>query len=70
VHSWNLFEATIYPDHTKIKLENGAVGFGLLDFFEVLVRGTEDFLNKLENDASLQTRTLARYKDLKVTAKV
>ncbi|HZW80924.1 MAG TPA: hypothetical protein VFF50_10660 [Candidatus Deferrimicrobiaceae bacterium] len=26
VHSWNLFEATIYPDHTKIKLENGAVG--------------------------------------------
>src|ERR1035437_848177 len=32
VHSWHLFEATIYPDHTKIKSEGGVVAFGLLDF--------------------------------------
>jgi hypothetical protein len=68
VHSWNLFEATIYPDDTKIKSEGGVVAFGLLDFFEALVQAAEDFLNRLEGDATLQRNTLARYTELQATA--
>lgn len=69
VHSWNLFEASIYPDKTKIKLENGAIAFGLLDFFEALVQATESFMEGLANDAALQKNTLERYKELRQTAK-
>lgn len=69
VHSWNLFEAAIYPDETGIKSENGTIGFGLLNFFEALVRATEDFLEKLANDAHLQKNTLKRYRELRKTAK-
>lgn len=69
VHSWNLFEASIYPDKTKIKLESGTIAFGLLDFFEALVQGTESFLESLPNDAALRTNTLGRYKELRDTAK-
>ena len=68
VHSWNLFEATIYPDDTKIKSEAGVVAFGLLDFFTVLVQATENFLNRLEG-VDLQRNTLARYAELKATAR-
>jgi hypothetical protein len=69
VHSWHLFAATIYPDNTKIKSESGVVAFGLLDFFEELVHATQDFLNKLEGDPTLQKNTLARYARLQGTAK-
>jgi hypothetical protein len=69
VHSWNLFEATIYPDDTKIKSEGGVVAFGLLDFFDVLVQAAGDFLNRLDTDATLQKNTLERYAELKATAK-
>jgi hypothetical protein len=69
VHSWHLFEATIYPDDTKIRSEAGVVAFGLLDFFDVLTAAAEDFLNKLEEDAALQEKTLARYAELQSTAK-
>jgi hypothetical protein len=69
VHSWNLFEAAIYPDYTKITLEAGVLGFGLLDFFDVLVAATEDFLNKLDVDRTVQGNTLERYAGLQATAK-
>lgn len=69
VHSWNLFEAAIYPDETGIKSENGTIGFGLLNFFEALVQATESFLEILANDANLQKNTLRRYIDLRGTAK-
>jgi hypothetical protein len=69
VHSWNLFEASIYPDRTKVRLENGTVAFGLLDFYEALVRGTEDFLERLANSSVLQKNSLERYNDLRGTAK-
>ena len=29
VHSWNLFEAAVYPDYTTIKLKAGVLGFRL-----------------------------------------
>jgi hypothetical protein len=69
VHSWNLFEAAIYPDDTKIKKEGGVLAFGLLDFFDVLVQATEDFLERLGGEAALQANTLERYRELKATAK-
>ena len=69
IHSWNLFEASIYPDDTKIKSEGGTVAFGLLDFFTVLVDATQDFLNQLEASPDLQRNSLARYAELKATAK-
>lgn len=69
VHSWNLFEASIYPDKTRIKLEGGSIAFGLLDFFEALVQATESFLESLANDAVLQKNTLERYKELRETAR-
>lgn len=69
VHSWHLFEAAIYPDDTKIKKEAGVVAFGLLDFFDVLVQATEDFLDQLGGDATLRANTLERYRELKATAK-
>jgi hypothetical protein len=69
VHSWNLFEASIHPDTTKIETKGGVIGFGLLDFFPVLVRATEDFLDSLQSDATLQANTLERYKELQQTAK-
>ena len=69
IHSWNLFEASIYPDDSKIKSEGGTVAFGLLDFFAVLVGATQEFLNQLETSADLQRNTLARYAELKATAK-
>ena len=45
------FRASVYPDETKIKLEGGAIAFGLLDFSQALVRATEDFLEALEGPA-------------------
>lgn len=69
VHSWNLFEAAIYPDDSKIRKEDGVLAFGLLDFFDALVQATEDFLERLAGDATLQTNTLKRYRELKATAK-
>jgi hypothetical protein len=69
VHSWNLFEAAIYPDKTAIGLESGTLVFGLLNFFEALVHATGGFLEDLETDAALQANTLLRYKKLRKTAK-
>ena len=65
------FSASIglLTDNTKIKLESGTIAFGLLDFFEALVQGTESFLERLTNDEALQTNALDRYKELRDTAK-
>jgi hypothetical protein len=43
IHSWNLFEASIYADNSTIRLEGNVLAFGLLNFFDALVTGTEDF---------------------------
>jgi hypothetical protein len=68
MHHWNLFKVSVYPDDRKIKLEGGAISFGLLDFSQALVQATQDFLENLESDATLQRNTLKRYKDLRDSA--
>lgn len=69
VHKWNLFAAALYPDDTGIRREGGSIGFGILGFFAALVSGTEDFLDKLGSDASLQRNTLNRYEYLRKQAR-
>lgn len=69
VHSWNLFEAAICPDKTKIKTEDGSLTIGLLDLFECLVQATEDFMEKLTYTPALQKNTLERYEELRKTAR-
>jgi len=69
VHSWNLFEASISPDNTKIKLDGNSLTLGLLDLFECLVAATEDFLEKLTYDVALQKNTLKKYKKLRSAAR-
>lgn len=69
MHSWNLFKASVYPDDTKVKLEGGAIAFGLLDFSQALVQATENFLECLEGDVGLQRNTLKRYKALRESAR-
>jgi hypothetical protein len=69
IHSWNLFEASIYPDDSNVRLEGGTLAFGLLHFFRVLVDGTGAFLEQLANDPALQSNTLGRYGELRSSAK-
>jgi hypothetical protein len=69
VHSWNLFGASIYPDDSAVREEGGTLAFGLLNFFDALKAGVEDFLETLATDAVLQKNTLARYEKLRTTAK-
>lgn len=69
VHSWNLFEASIYADNSPIRLEGGTLAFGLLNFFDALVAGTEDFLNCLPAGGDLLTNAISRYEELRATAK-
>jgi hypothetical protein len=69
IHSWNLFEAAICPDDTKIKVESGSLVIGLLDLFECLVGATEDFMEKLAYTAALQKNTLERYEELRNTVR-
>jgi hypothetical protein len=69
VHSWNLFEAAIYPGREAIRKTGGTLSFGLLDFFEALVAATADFLERLQRDANLQGNTRQRYESLRKCAK-
>jgi hypothetical protein len=69
IHSWNLFEVSIYPDNSGVRIENGNLAFGLLNFFDALVQATGEFLERLQADAVLQKNTLARYDKLKRSAK-
>lgn len=69
VHSWNLFEVAITPDDTAISRKSGVISFGLLNLFDALMRGTEDFLTKLPQDAARNSAARARYKSLRNSAK-
>ncbi len=68
VHGWNLFEASISPGREPIT-NNGTLSFGLLTFFDALVYGTQDFLEKLEYRTDLQKNSLKRYLELRGSAK-
>jgi hypothetical protein len=69
IHSWNLFEASIYPNDSKVRTEGGTLAFGLLNFFEGLVNAAGAFLEALAVDTGLQGNTLRRYDELKKSAK-
>jgi hypothetical protein len=69
VHSWNLFEASLYADKSPIRLEKGTLAFGLLNFFDALVAGTEDYLNCLPAGGDLLSNSINRYEKLRATAK-
>jgi len=69
VHSWNLFEASLYAGNSTIRLEGGTLAFGLLNFFDALVAGTEDFLNCLPTGGDLLTNSIKRYEELRATAR-
>lgn len=69
VHSWNLFEASLYPGHERISNVGGTLSFGLLNFFEALTMSAGDFLEKLATDGALQANTLDRYEQLRTSAK-
>ena len=69
VHSWNLFAASLYADNSPIRLEKGTLAFGLHNFFDALVAGTEDFLNCLPAGGDLLTNSINRYEKLRATAK-
>jgi hypothetical protein len=69
VHSWNLFQVAITPGGDAISGKGGVISFGLLNLFDALKHGTEDFLTKLAGDATLQSMARTRYKSLRDSAK-
>lgn len=69
VHSWNLFEASLFADSSTIRIEGGTLAFGLLNFLDALVAGTEDFLNCLPAGGDLLTNSIKRYEKLRATAR-
>jgi hypothetical protein len=69
VHSWNLFEASLYPDREPIRMDGGTLSFGILHFFDALTSAAGDFLERLAVDADLQRNALERYDELLKSAK-
>ena len=69
VHSWNLFEVTIYPANEAVQGTQGALSFGLLNFFAALQNAARDFLSALGSDPDLQASSLNRYRSLKNSAR-
>jgi ketosteroid isomerase-like protein len=69
VHSWNLFQVAITPGNDPPSKKGGVISFGLLNLFDALKRGTEDFLTKLSQNATLKSAARARYKSLRNSAK-
>jgi hypothetical protein len=68
-HRWNLFGAALLPGSEPIREENGVLSFGLLNFRDALRLATEDFLEKLKADTTLQTNAIWVYGRLKRSAK-
>jgi hypothetical protein len=69
IHSWNLFEAAITPGNEGIVAHGNTISFGLINFFEALKQATENFLEQLTGDATLQTMARERYDSLRKDAK-
>jgi hypothetical protein len=60
VHSWNLFQGTIWPDNEEIEVIGGTLHFGLLNFFSALEKSVETFVEQLKSDEELQKSCRAR----------
>jgi hypothetical protein len=68
VHSWNLFQAGIWPNNEKITMTDGTLSFGLLNFYSALTEAAENFMADLPNNVALQVNCLRRFSELKQTA--
>lgn len=68
-HSWNLFEAAMWPDKRTIVEVNGIVNIGLVDFFEAFRISVDNFIQSLKTEVDLQNASLSRYKKLKHVAR-
>jgi hypothetical protein len=69
VHSWNLFEATLFADNEPVNKAGETLTFGLLHFWKALQYSVDDYLHKLKTNSQLQNNTLTRYRNLKKRAK-
>ncbi len=65
VHSWNLFDAALYPGNETVARTNGTLSFGLLNFFQALREAVDDFFVQLRDNRRLQWHALNRYRRLK-----
>lgn len=69
VHSWNLFQAGIWPGNEALEVTtNGTLSFGLLNFNSALTVAVDAFLADIPNRADLQANVLSRYTELKNSA--
>ena len=59
----------IWADDRSITVEDGVLGFGLVHFFDALRAGVEDFLARISGEPDLQASVLARYAELRASAR-
>ncbi len=69
VHSWNLFEVTIFPGNERVETKKASLSFGLINFQSALKLSLDDFLKRLKIDSELQMSVISRYAELKNSAK-
>ena len=69
VHSWNLFEVSIYPDDKSIEENGGIISVGLLNFFAALEESVRNVGTRFVTDVDLQNSCRRRYEKLRSTAK-
>ena len=69
VHSWNLFGVGILPGDENISNDGGVLFFGLLNFNAALKTAFGQYKDALAADAEVQKASLARYRQLKATAR-
>ncbi len=68
VHSWNLFQVAIWPGNEPITTSGGSLSFGIVNFYNALVKAVDNFLSDLPSNTTLQINSLKRYSELKHTA--
>jgi hypothetical protein len=68
VHSWNLFEVAMTPDHDRIQKAGNTIQLGLLNFHEALETSVKNFIERLKNDTDIQKQAYARYNSLRSQA--
>lgn len=68
-HSWNLFAAGMWPGNEVVQEYNGAVNFGLLNFYEALKQSVDNFLAFLPTNKTMQYTCTKRYNSLRKRAR-
>lgn len=60
-HGWHFLEVSITPDNTPLQDSNGHLSVGLLNLFQALKTGINDFVSTLNQNPNLQSKTIIRY---------